>query len=45
MSRQILEKVFCLESKKCVWSSFLRRLRSAMSQSVKGRAFHASGPE
>jgi len=30
---------------KCVLSSFLNRLRSEVSRSVEGRAFHARWPE
>ena len=33
------------ELKKCVLRSFLKRVRSAMSRRVEGRAFHSSGPE
>jgi len=48
MSRHALQTgvlLYSLESKMCVLSSFLKRVRSAMSQSVEGKAFHASGSE
>ena len=48
MSRHALQKGIgqkANELKKCVLRSFLKRVRSAMSRRVEGRAFHASRPE